>query len=149
MLCEAAGFHEMLLWEHELADGTLHVEWKFRKQAEKKPYTSGLYVRNSSDGSSWHQVQIGDQNIGYLFGETLVNGSKKRFRTESLGRQRGYPPGEWNTTEIHCAGKSITLWHNGYVTSEWKDCPLAKGYFGLEAEGSPIEFRNVKWKEKK
>ena len=147
--CEGTGVHEMLLWDKELTDGVFHVEWKFPKKTDKKGYTSGLYIRSSSDGSVWHQVQLGDQNIGYLFGETLVNGAKKRFKSETLGRQRGYPAGEWNTTEVTAAGKAITLWHNGYVTSKWTDCTVARGHIALEAEGCVIEFRNAKWKESK
>ena len=121
LLCEGVGVHEMLIWDKELGDGVFHAEWKFKKVPDKKGYNSGIYIRNSADGEIWHQVQIGDGNIGYFFGETLIDKVRKRFRSETLGRQRGYPPGEWNTTEVTAKGKSLSLWHNGYLTSEWHD----------------------------
>jgi hypothetical protein len=145
-LVENGSSHEMLIWDSELADGILHIEWKFKKSSDKKGYASGIYIRNTADGDIWHQVQVGDQNIGYFFGETLVNGTKRRFRSETQGTQRGYPAGEWNTTEISASQKTLTLWHNGYATSIWKECLVPKGYLGLESEGSVIEFRNAKWK---
>ena len=56
------------------------------------------------------------------------------------------PAGEWNTFEITCRGKDMTLWVNGAVTNQWHDCEVKRGYVGLEAEGWRIEFRNVKVK---
>ena len=43
----------------------------------------------------------------------------------------------------------MTLWVNGAVTAEWKECDVPKGYVGLEAEGWYIEFKNLKFKETK
>lgn len=146
LVCEPRDAHEMLLWEKELADGTLHVEFRFPKRNDRKGYTSGVYIRTSVDGSVWHQAQVGDANMGYFFGDTLVNNMPKRFRSEMQGTHRGYGPGEWNAMEVTAKGGTLTLWLNGHTTSVWKDCPAAKGYIALEAEGCPIEFRNIQWK---
>ena len=43
-------------------------------------------------------------------------------------------------------GKDITLWINGAVTSEFKECEALRGYIGLEAEGYRVEYRNVQIK---
>jgi hypothetical protein len=43
-------------------------------------------------------------------------------------------------------GKVLTLWVNGAVTCEFKDCAQEKGRLGLEGEGYRIEFRNLKMK---
>ena len=56
------------------------------------------------------------------------------------------PAGEWNTFEIACKGKDVTLWVNGAITNRWHDCQVPRGYVGVEAEGYRIEFRNVKLK---
>jgi hypothetical protein len=141
--------HEMLLYEKEFADGILHVEWRFTKVEGGKGYNSGVYVRNSPDGKIWHQAQVGSKNVGFLFGDTLVQGAVKRVRIDDKLPQRGKEAGEWNTYEITCRGKTVTLWINGAVTATWKDCEVPKGRVGVEAEGWDIEFRNMKFKELK
>jgi hypothetical protein len=146
IVCEGAGIHEMLLYEKEFGDGVFHVEWRFKKVPNKKGYNSGVYVRTSSDGKVWHQAQVGDRNVGYLFGQTLVGDKLERMRADNKVSQRGKEAGEWNTYEVTCSGKSMTLWINGAVTAEWKECQVPTGLVGLEAEGWFIEFRNLKFR---
>jgi hypothetical protein len=149
LTCDGVGYHEMLLFDREIADGVLHVEWRFVAVKDRKGYNSGVYVRNSKDGAVWHQAQVG-ADVGYLFGTTLVDGKPARVPANKLsGKQRAKPIGEWNTFEITAKGKNVTLWVNGAVTAEWKSCEVPRGYLGLEAEGYLIEFRNVKLKETK
>lgn len=147
LVCDGVGVHEMLRYDRELSDGVFHVEWRFKKLDGKKGYNSGVYVRNSADGKVWHQAQVGSKNVGFLFGQTLADGALKRFREGGKGPQRGKEAGEWNTYEITCKGKTVTLWVNGAVTTVWDSCPVPRGYLGMEAEGYWIEFRNVKFKE--
>ena len=52
--------------------------------------------------------------------------------------------GQWNTYDIRCQGSVITLSVNGTKSSEFDQCHNLKGYLGLEAEGSRIEFRNLR-----
>jgi hypothetical protein len=148
LLCDGVGYHEMLLFNRELGDGTLHVEWRF-KPVDKKGYNSGVYVRNSEDGAVWHQAQVG-ASVGHLFGTTLVDGKPGKVPANKLpGDSRGKPIGEWNAYEITAQGKNVRLWINGAVTAEWKTCEVPRGSVGVEAEGFWIEFRNLKWKEAK
>lgn len=147
LVCEGdKGGHEMLLYDQEFSDGIFHVEWRFKKIEDKKGYNSGVYARNSADGKLWHQAQVGSKNVGGLFGNTWVDGTEKRFSSPGKVPQRGKEAGDWNTFEITCQGKTMTLWVNGAVTTEWKECAVPKGYVGLEAEGWYIEFKNVKFK---
>jgi hypothetical protein len=147
LVCDGEGIHEMLLYQEEFGDGIFHVEWRFRKVEGKKGYNSGVYVRTSEGGKIWHQAQVGDVGaVGYIFGDTLVNGQIKRIRYEEKGPKRGKPPGEWNAYEVTCKGKDMTLWINGAITAKWNTCEVPKGHVGLEAEGWYIEFRNVKFK---
>ena len=150
LVCEGVGVHEMLLYDREIADGIFHVEWRFKKLDGKKGYNSGVYVRNSADGKIWHQAQVGSKNVGYFFGNTLVNGKEQGFRAANKDvPQRGKEAGEWNVYEITCNGPRLTLWVNGAVTAEWDKCQVLRGYFGLEAEGFVIEFKNIKFKDLK
>ncbi len=147
LLCEGDKLgHEWLRWDKELADFIFHAEWRFRKLEGEPRYNSGVYVRNSRDGAIWHQAQTGSSG-GYLFASTLAGGQAKRVNLrEQMTENRVRPVGEWNVYEIRCEGRKITLWVNGAVVNEFADCEVPKGYIGLEAEGFPIEFRNLKLK---
>lgn len=149
LVCEGDGGHDMLLCEREFGDAVFHCEFRFTKVEGKAGYNSGVYVRNSKDGGIWHQAQIGDGGGGYLFGETPgANGEKKFFTTTGDVKDgRVKPAGEWNTIEITARGNVLTLWVNGAVTCEVKDCGNPKGLVGVEGEGYRIEFRNLKVKE--
>lgn len=149
LVCEGDGGHDMLLCEREFGDAVFHFEFRYAKVEGKTGYNSGAYVRNSKDGPIWHQAQFGDGNGGYLFGETPVADSKKVFftTTKDVTDGRVKPAGEWNTLEITARGAVLTLWVNGAVTCEVKDCGNPKGLLGFEGEGYRIEFRNIKVKE--
>ena len=148
LVCDGDGGHDMLLFDKEIGDAIFHFECRYTRVEGKTGYNSGAYVRNSKDGSIWHQAQFGDAKDGYLFGETLTADGKKKFF--NLARQvtdhRVKPAGEWNTLEVTARGKVLTLWVNGAVTCSFPECGLAKGHVGVEAEGYRIEFRNLKIK---
>jgi len=149
LVCDGDGGHDMLLFDKEVGDAIFHLEFCYTKLEGKTGYNSGAYVRNSRDGSFWHQAQFGDGKDGYLFGQTAVNGyGKKNF---NLSRQvtdmRVKAAGEWNTLEITARGSVLTLWVNGAVTCQFNECNVERGYLGLEGEGYRIEFRNLKLKE--
>lgn len=147
LTCEGTGGHDWLRWDRELGDFIYHVEWRFTPVPGKKGYNSGVYARNSADAKIWHQAQTGDAKGGYLFADTLVDGKIQRVNLSKQARDgQVKPAGEWNTFEITCKGKDMSLWVNGAVTLEWHDCAVPRGYVGLEAERFRIEFRHVKVK---
>lgn len=147
LICEGdKSGHEMFRHAAEVGDFVLHVEWRFTKLEGEKAYNSGVYVRTSADGVIWHQAQTGAAG-GYLFGNTLVSGKAQRVNLrDKMTENRVKPAGEWNTYEIRAVGRTLTLWVNGAVTSEFSECEVSRGHIGLEAEGYRIEFRNMKLK---
>jgi hypothetical protein len=147
LVCDGEDAVELYLYDQEFAEGIFHVEWRFKPVENGRGYNSGVFVRSNAEGSVWHQAQVGDRNVGQLFGQTRnAAGQIARFNANDRVAQRGKPPGEWNTYEIMAKGKTMTLWINGAVTATWNDCLVEKGMVGLEAEGFLIEFRNVKFK---
>jgi hypothetical protein len=148
LICDGDGGHDMLLLDKEIGDVIFHFEFRYTRIEGKTGYNSGAYVRNSEDGSIWHQAQFGDAKDGYLFGETLTAEGKKKFfnLAKQVKDMRVKPAGEWNTFEVTARGKVLTLWVNGAITCQFPDCGLAKGRVGLEGEGYRIEFRNLKIK---
>jgi hypothetical protein len=138
--------HEMFRYGQEVGDFVLHAEWRVAPELADKPYNSGVFARTSADASIWHQAQTGTGG-GYLFGRTLVAGQPGRLNLrDQMIENRVKPAGEWNVYEIRAAGKTLSLWVNGAVVSEFKECEVPRGYVGLESEGYHIEFRNVKLK---
>ncbi len=148
LVCDGDGGHDMLLCDQEFGDVIFHLEFRYTKIEGKQGYNSGAYVRNSQDGTLWHQAQFGDANGGYLFGETPgPDGKKKFFSTQKeVADSRVKPAGEWNTLEITAQGRTLTLWVNGAVTCQFADCGSPRGRVGVEGEGYRIEFRSLKVK---
>ena len=146
LICYGDQKHEWLRYDRELANFALHVEWRFIPKEGKPRYNSGVFARTNSDGSLWHQAQAGLAG-GFWFGETMVDGVKKRLDLRrQMTENRVKPAGEWNTYDIRAVGPKLTLAVNGKVVSEWNDPTMLKGYIGLESEGYRIEFRNLKLK---
>ena len=53
------------------------------------------------------------------------------------------PPGEWNRVEIVSDGGALTVSLNGAPVSTSEPTELTRGRIGFQAEGFPVEFRNV------
>ena len=127
-------------------DFILRADWRFTKLEGEPRYNSGIMVRNDAMGNIWHQAQTG-QAGGFLFGMTPVEGKPQRINLrDKMKENRVKPVGEWNTYEITCRGRTISLAVNGETVSEFTECEVPKGYVGLEAEGFRIEFRNIRVK---
>jgi hypothetical protein len=145
LVCAGNHGHEWLRYNRELANFLLHVEWRFAPVAGATGYNSGVFVRNDLTGRVWHQAQVGP--AAYIFGQTLKNGElTPMLKTNPPAANPLHPIGAWNTYEIRCDGPKITLWVNGDLTGEFATPEVRKGYWGLEAEGYWIEFRNLKLK---
>jgi hypothetical protein len=161
LLSEGDKGHEWLRYDQQFANFLFHVEWRFIKTPDKAKYNSGIYFRNNLDGWMYHQAQIGVE--GYIFAITPVNGviqrvnlqgkpwpesSASAFKALSISKENRLKDLlEWNTYDVRCDGKKITMWVNGGWQSEYTECEVPKGYVGLESEGHRIEFRNIKLKE--
>ena len=145
LVCDGDGGHEMLRFDRQLTNCIFHVECRFVPLAGKKHYyNSGVFIRNSADGTIWHQCQL-TMDGGYLFGNTPVKGQPQSFMAQAEDRCMK-PVGEWNLVEVTASNRTLTVWSNGLVISEFKRCEVPAGYIALESEGYAIEFRNLKLK---
>jgi hypothetical protein len=59
------------------------------------------------------------------------------------------PFGEWNEYRISCRGGAITLVLNGVKVNEAADGELKRGRIALQAEGTPVEFKDIRIKSLK
>ena len=69
--------------------------------------------------------------------------SSRSFPTRRLTR----PAGQWNHYYIRAINGEIRLWVNGEEVNGGTACSPSTGYLALEAEGAPIEFRNLRIRE--
>ena len=70
------------------------------------------------------------------------NGSRSFPRTD---RSKGV--GEWNHYYVRAMNGEVRLWVNGEEVSGGNECKPSSGYLCLEAEGSPIDFRDIRIRE--
>jgi len=78
----------------------------------------------------------------------------KPFPPTSPDGSRSFPSkelslgvGQWNHYYVRGIQGEIRLWVNGEEVSGGTSCDPKSGYFCLEAEGSPVEFRGLKVRE--
>jgi hypothetical protein len=146
IVCDGNGGHEWLRFNKEFSDFKFHVEWRFTKLDGNPHYNSGVFFRNDTDGTIWHQANTTPEG-GYLFGETLIVGEKTAFNEmKEMSENRVKPAGEWNTYDIACLKDTCTLAVNGAVVNTLHT-GVTKGYVGLESEGFQIEFRKIELEE--
>ena len=154
LVIEGVGAKEMLLYDEELGDGVLHVEWRFRKVEETDPakkivYNGGVYARTMPDGKVYVQAQVAHQDKPPVAGDLIaqVPGKKERVNVYQTAASPERPIGEWNTYDLTMQGKRIELVVNGKPTVTWNDCPMPRGRVGLQAEGAVVEVRAFRYRE--
>jgi 3-keto-disaccharide hydrolase len=76
------------------------------------------------------------------FPPTSPNGSRS-FPRRNLSKGVG----EWNHYYVRAIDGEIRLWVNGEEVSGGSGAQPRQGYLCLEAEGSPVEFRNIRIRE--
>ena len=126
-------------------DYTLHVEWRWVGEGTN----SGIFQR-VQDGDKLWCTAIECQLCSGKAGDYVMLGGAKISEVECVGeypvkeRIGDYenPVGEWNSADIICKGKKITVKINGKEQNECT-CEFTDGYIALQSEGGPIEFRNI------
>lgn len=131
--------------DKKYGDYKLHVEWRWVGEGTN----SGLFQRVQDGDGLWPNA-IECQLCNGKAGDFVMLGGSKISEIECKGqfpikeRNGDYekPVGEWNTAEIICQGKSITVYINGELQNQCT-CETSEGYIALQSEGGPIEFRNI------
>lgn len=119
--------------DREFTDFEMRFEWR----GVKDRYNSGFYVRSSP--------KLGSNQIN------LAKGAEGKFMAKVTGGdpvpQLQKPSGEWNEWRVIVEGEKAVFWCNGKQAWEATGLKPAKGYIGLQAEGAPMEFRNLRLRE--
>ena len=130
---------------------TLRFEWRWQPNTEKNNSGVLVHVSTPATSGSWpksFEAQLEQGNAGdfWCIGETLTakgespNNGKRWLRTADPKEK---PLGEWNTMTVTCAEDSIEVHVNGVLTNQGKSLSAKEGAIAFQAEGFPIEIRNV------
>jgi len=124
----------------------LHVEWRWLEG----PGNSGIFVHLNQPDKVWPlclEMQLATGNAGDI---RANGGSRVRELTAekpgSVSRRTPgteKPVGEWNSGDIICRSNTVTVRVNGVLQNEVTGASVAAGAIGLQAEGKPVEFRNI------
>jgi hypothetical protein len=140
-----------LEWRHLSSGGNSGVFiWATPIAAPGVPFLRGIEVQvldhgfNVKGKNEWYTTH-GD--VFPIHGATMKpfgrHNGMRSFPSEE--RSKGSP--EWNHYRIVCSNGVIRLHVNGKAVSGGEDCNYRKGYIGLESEGAPVEFRNIRIQE--
>ena len=133
----------------EYGDFKLVVEWRW----PEKPSNSGVLLRMSGEDKVW-PLCMEAQLMHKRAGDVVGMGCDFNENTSPAGEFFRYAPrqhhtnekkpGGWNTYEITCKEDTVELTVNGQLQNKATGVGVRRGYVGLQSEGSPIMFRNVK-----
>lgn len=127
-------------------DYKLHAEWRF----PAGPGNSGVFLHVNPPDKVWPlclEAQLASGSAGEvrLNGGSLV-GNLPKLGAKSFPRRQPSsekPVGEWNSCDIVCRSNTVTVHVNGVLQNEITGASVSSGAIGLQAEGKPVEFRNL------
>jgi len=135
--------------KEEYSDYKLVLEWRW----PEKPGNSGVLLRMSGEEKIWPlcmEAQLmhnraGDfVGIGCNFNENIAKKDSPVSYAPRKNESNEKEPGGWNKYEIVCKGDTIEVTVNGQVQNKATRVGVHKGYIGLQSEGVPIMFRNIR-----
>ena len=133
----------------EYSDYKLVLEWRW----PEKPGNSGVLLHMGGEEKIWPlcmEAQLmhkraGDFiGMGYTFNENKAKKGEFISYTPHMSDPSEKELGEWNKYEITCKGDTIEATINGELQNRATGVNIDKGYIGLQSEGVPIMFRNIK-----
>lgn len=144
-------FELELDWRHLKPGGNAGVFiWASPIAAPGVPFLRAIEVQVLDNGydvkgkNEWYTTH-GD--VFPIHGSTMKPFGRHNGMRSFPSEERSHSSPEWNHYRIVCNDGVIRLSVNGKEVSGGEDCNYRKGYLGLESEGSPVEFRNIRIKE--
>jgi hypothetical protein len=156
-------FELVIEWRHLKPAGNSGVfAWVPMKALEGLPPGKlpdyGIEVQMLDHGyRQYHEERTGKPGDWFTtHGDIFAVGKSKLmpFEPRSPNGSRSFPrkelsrgAGQWNHYYVRGINGEIRLWVNGEEVSGGRGAEPRTGYLCLEAEGSPIEFRNIRVRE--
>lgn len=125
----------------------LRLRWRYPEKAGN----SGVMINIKDPDKIWPdcieaQLQSGSAGDIFNIGKQSM---KATDRTEGIRTPRlldaERPVGRWNDCEIHYIADKLTIYVNGILVNAVEDVPWEEGYIGLQSEGVPVEFKDIRF----
>lgn len=124
----------------------LSVDWRWTKVAAN----SGVLIHIQPNDSIW-PICFQVQQKAHAAGDIIcMNGLEAK---ESIGQINATVPkmkpsnekalGEWNSMKVISKSGTLTVYINGLLQNKITKMTKNKGFIGFQAEGKPMEFRNL------
>jgi len=110
-------------------------EFRFEWRGMKPKYNSGFFFRSGKKVGA-NQINLASGSEG-----NFINGKMMGPKPVPMMQK---PSGEWNEWRLRCVGDKVTFHCNGELAWEGTGLAAKSGYLGLQAEGAPLEFRNLR-----
>ena len=140
-----------LEWRHLSSGGNSGVFiWATPIAAPGVPFLRGIEVQVLDNGYSargknqWYTTH-GD--VFPIHGATMEPFGRHNGTRSFPSEERSKSSPDWNQYRIVCSNGVLRLSVNGKEVSGGQNCNYRKGYLGLESEGGPIDFRNIRLQE--
>ena len=143
-----------LMTKKQYTNYVLEVEWRWPEGS--KPGNNGVLLRVQG-GEHFHngvwpksiEAQLAHTRAGDVFhiGAFPMKAHPERTkgrRTAKLLESNEKPLGQWNKYECILKGADLTLKVNGVVQNQITEVQELPGAVGLQSEGAPIEYRNIR-----
>lgn len=137
-----------LEWRHLKSGGNAGVFiWASPNAAPGVPFLRAIEVQVLDHGYGNTQSHTTHGDVFPIHGSTMQPFGAHNGMRSFPSEWRSKPSPEWNHYRIVCNDGVIRLHVNGKEVSGGEKCMWRKGYIGLESEGSPTEWRNIRIKE--
>ena len=130
------GARPHLVTTRDFGDFEVRFEWR----ALKDKFNSGFYIRCKPDAGN-NQIRVDKTYEGAFLGGKIDGAKAVPAMQKAVG--------EWNEWRVLVQGTKVTLWCNGKLAWEATGLTPERGHIGLQAEGWPLEFRNLQVRELK
>jgi len=125
---------------------SLSVDWRWTKSLGN----SGVLIHIQPADTIWpvcYQVQQKADAAGDII---CMNGLWAKECTDTVKTtvpkmmpSNEKPLGEWNNMLLKCKNGKIEVYINGQLQNKVSELTVNKGFIGFQAEGKPMEFRNL------
>ena len=144
-------------WRHLSSGGNSGIfMWGTPISAPGVPFLRGIEVQVLDHGyATEYEKSTGKKpewftthgDVFPIHGATMKPFGRHNGDRSFPSEERSKPFPEWNHYRIVASNGVLRLHVNGKEVSGGEDCNYRKGYLGLESEGAPVEFRNLRIKE--
>jgi hypothetical protein len=146
-----------LEWRHLSSGGNSGVFiWGSPIAAPGVPFLRAIEVQVLDHGyAEQYEKQTGKKpewftthgDVFPIHGSTMKPLGRHNGQRSFPSEERSKRSPEWNHYRVIGSNGVLRLEVNGKEVSGGEDCNYRKGYLGLESEGAPVEFRNIRVKE--